>query len=163
MAVDPTDPVALYQAHIDVLSDALLRADAETFISRMSYPNVMVCDGGTTVIKDGAHERAILAEYFETLRMQRVTAFIRLCTEAEFITPDRIEGTHISHMMSSGHRLNKPYPNRLRLERINGHWLETASANALRRAGGIMSLPIVADDPKIPQLPKFDPERITHD
>lgn len=154
------DAVTIYQTHIDDLSDALLRRDTQAFMARMSHPHLMVTEDCIvkTSSADAAHSN--LFEFFTTFNAQNVTDFIRLCSAAHFVTPTRIEGTHVSHMLSGGTRICQPYSNRIRLECINGVWLETAASNAIRRSGGIMSLPIASQDPVPLPLPEFDPERI---
>ena len=153
------DAVSIYQAHIDALSDTFLRRDHHAFSGRMSFPHTMILDDQAVVTPDAETSFHNLTEYAMTFQSQRVTEFIQLCSGAHFVTPTRIEGTHVSHMLSGATRLSAPYANRLRLELINGVWLETAASNAIRRANALSSLPVASDTPQPAPLPLFAPER----
>ena len=153
------DAVSIYQAHIDALSDTFLRRDHHAFSGRMSFPHTMILDDQAVVTPDAETSFHNLTEYAMTFQSQRVTEFIRLCSGAHFVTPTRMEGTHVSHMLSGATRLSAPYANRLRLELINGVWLETAASNAIRRANALSSLPVASDAPQPAPLPLFAPER----
>lgn len=107
------DAVSIYQAHIDALSDALLRRDHHAFSGQMSFPHTMILYDQAVVTPDAETSFHNLTEYAMTFQSQRVTEFIRLCSGAHFVTPTRIEGTHVSHMLSGATRLSAPYANRV--------------------------------------------------
>ena len=74
-----------------------------------------------------------------------------------------MEGTQVSHMLSGATRLSAPYAKRLRLELINGVWLETAASNAIRRANALSSLPVASDEPSLRRSLSSTPKGHEHD
>ena len=67
-------------------------------------------------------------DYFEGLG---VTDFIRTCTGAAIIGPEKIAASHVTELLRNGTRLHQPYEVWAILELVDGQWKVTSSENAI--------------------------------
>lgn len=149
----------IYQAHLDALSEALLTGNAEAFAAGISLPHSISCEDSYTVVETHEEMIRIFNAYHRTLTSQGVTEQARIVTKAEFVTPDVIIGEHETHIMRDGLRLVEPYPNRVRLDRIDGGWYETKAANGVKCDGNRMLMPQPSHAiPDLPNEPHFEPK-----
>lgn len=154
------DAMAIYQDHVDRASAATLAADYAAFSACISFPwrvrtvNLDLC------IEDDEEHRRNFRQFVDVLKTDNVTGLHRLVKTAWFVTPDVIEGTHISHMMHNGTRLRDPYYNRIRLVRHPEHgWRETDCTNAVvNKAGNFAIVDTISTDALPPELKEL-PER----
>lgn len=157
------DALNIYQAHVDALSRAMMARDFEAFAAKIQLPLLIKHVGAEQLIKTEDEMATHFHGLHATLKSQGVTDFIRIAEEATYRADDVIEGTHITHILQSGKRLVQPYPNHLRLERINGEWLETVAANAVLNPERDVLMPRVADTHCVPPLPPLDRKEQQHD
>lgn len=151
---------AIYQTHLDVLSRALLTGDFDSFRARIALPHRITTE--TDIIEMNTVEQMEKAfrGFAHLYREQGVTDFVRIVTSARFRGPDEIIGTHETHKLRNGKRMQPPYPNRVRLVRgADGLWRETHCANAiLNTSDNFHTWTKLAETPRLPDL-ALDPER----
>lgn len=158
---NPLDPLNIYQEHLDVLSTALVTGDLDTFASRLRIPHTVITEDIVMDVTSHAQLKELFYSLHRSLSGQRVTAQVRIAKEATLLDETRICGLHETHLMSDGIRIVPPYPNRVRLELIDGAWLETASSNAISQSPKAFTIPKVAENPHLRELPNSDPKRNT--
>ncbi len=144
----------IYQVHLDRLSDALIQGDFDTFKDRISLPHQITTETDVIRVATEAEMKDLFDRFAIMYANQGLTDFVRTVREAQFITPDEIIGTHISHQMRHGQRIMPPYPNRVRLVRdADGQWRETHCANAiLNNFENFKLWTRLADDPCLPEF-----------
>lgn len=150
------DPMVLYQAHLDALSAALMNRNFSAFASRMHIPHLVITETNQQTITTKDEMAEIFYALHESLKSEKVTEFLRFAIRAEYKAEDFICGEHETQIISGGRRVVRPYPNRVRLERIGTNWLETASSNAVTNYHVARGMPRVADDPTLAPMPTRD-------
>lgn len=150
----------IYQEHLDALSTAILTADLQAGRARVAIPYfIQTLDISIVVKTEEEFEKTFLA-VSASMRAEGVTEQIRIAQNANFIAPDEIIGTHVTHRMRRATRLIAPYPSRIRLVSDAGNtWRETHSSNALYTRAGHIALLVSAHDMSSPPPFYYAPER----
>lgn len=156
---DP-EATAIYQQHLDVLSRAILAADFDSFALRISLPHKITTETDTIEMTTPEELERAFRSFSDLYIQQGVTDFVRIVTSAHFRGPDEIIGTHESHKLRNGLRVQAPYPNRIRLLRgADRQWRETHCANAIMNSTeNFHTWTKLAETPQLPDL-ALDPER----
>lgn len=146
--------VKIYQEHLDVLSQALLEADFETFANRISLPHRITTQTDVIEIKTRDEMEKTFHRFAAGYRDSGLTDFVRVAENAKFVSPDEIIGRHVSHQMTGERRMVPPYPNRVRLVRDpDNTWRETHCANAiLNTSDNFHHWTRLAENPTVPAL-----------
>jgi hypothetical protein len=116
------EALAIYQEFLDVMADALIAGDAETFLSRIFLPCEVRTEGKTFHIADHATAPRYFHGFVEALRAQGVDSYIRIAREAVFHGPDRILGRHDALITSGGKLVTPRFENTMELERRGDTW-----------------------------------------
>ena len=146
--------LAIYQRHLDAVTDALLRGDYDTFGQYFVFPHYVVTLSDHFVIEDPQTQRVYFRQYYDALRTEGVTGLIRIARGARFKSDTVICGRHESHRMRHGLRVAPPYLNRVRLVRgSDGSWREYLAANALINRSGAFAFLSFEDGAPLPDLP----------
>ncbi|PTX57122.1 hypothetical protein C8N43_1788 [Litoreibacter ponti] len=153
------DPKAIYQEHLDALSAALLSGNFSAFAARMALPCRIITEAAERVFSTRDELASAFFSMSRNLKSQSVTDHVRIATAATYVSETRICGSHVTHILRDGKRLTQPYPNRIRLELIDGKWLETVAAHALLTDPAKITMPKVAAQPHLPEMNEYDPER----
>ncbi len=150
------DPLAAYQAALDVVSDAVMSGNIEAVrrMSRLPYP-VRSLKGSFLVDSD---EKLVanFAGFSRKVRELGVTHYIRIAREARFLDRDRIEGIHMTYLYRNGEEVLPPYENRMILIREFGFWRVAAADHAMLNDSWPVVLPVAGDrlpDGPIDSLP----------
>lgn len=146
--------MAIYQEHLDALSQALLEGDFEAFSARISLPHRITTQTDLIEITTLQQLRDVFRNFSNGYRDSGMTDFFRIAEMARFEAVDEIIGRHISHRLCGDARLVAPYPNRVRLlQGPDGKWRETHCANAvLNTSENFHHWTRVADQPVLPEL-----------
>ncbi len=163
MKSDTNNALQIYQAHVDALSAAMMDRDFGAFADRIELPHMILQERAEHLIETRDELESYFHGLHQMLKSHGTTDYVRIATEAAFKSDTVIEGNHVTHILQGGKRLVKPYPNRLRLEQINGEWLETVAANAITNAQFDVLMPRIADAPHIPDLPPLDQKENRND
>lgn len=117
---------------LKVTGDALHRQDFDSFAAAFRLPQQITTDGSEFVLKTREDLKTCFAQTCAHFKSLGVTELRRVCEAAEFHGPDRVEATHISHVIAHGEPVVPPYPVFSVLERTDGQWQITASDYALK-------------------------------
>jgi hypothetical protein len=156
------EALAIYQEHLDVLTNAMMENNFEPFFERISLPHHIQNINAEFVSTNRAQMHALFQSMHERTKADAITTVVRVAKKACFVSSDEIVGEHTSEMLRGATRALQPFNNRLRLIRTkNGIWQETNSANAVKVKAGQMGLPVqtIADEeiPEFGHRPENDP------
>lgn len=121
---------------LEISGRALRTRDFGLIATVFHLPQIMSVPGArVTVLNHQQFERIFfeMCSHFDSIGL---TDLVRRCEAAEFRGPDRIEATHISHLISGTKHLQAPYPVFNVIERIDGQWRVTESDYAFDENGG---------------------------
>ncbi len=125
------DPVAIYQGILDRLSSAALHGDMATCLRLIRRPFRSSTLAVSEVIETEEALEAYMMSFTDWLRAQRATDYIRLARDAAYLSRDRIEGTHYTHVISGGQRVIPPYASRMTIVRSDEVWQVAEAVHAL--------------------------------
>ena len=112
-------------------AQAMLSGDFEGFAHCFALPHLI----DTPDKKMTLNTRDALYDLFRQMvqgyKSRNVTALIRYCEVAEFRAPDRVEATHISHVMSNHQRVIDPFHTFSVIQFIDNRWQLTSSQYAV--------------------------------
>lgn len=116
------DPLDIYQAMLDFVSDAVLRGDVERYLSAVTAPYTIHTETKRFDLADTVGLRATLECVSGGFRRQGVTDYIRLARKAAYVTRHRITGTHYTHIIRNAERIAPPYAASQTLVFDGAHW-----------------------------------------
>ena len=116
---------------LELTGEALLSGNFETFAVCFHLPHTIETPDYKRVLKTRNDLQAVFESVTDDYRRKRVTRLIRICEVAEFKSEQRVEATHITHLMAGDQRVTDPFPNFSVLELIDGRWQCTASQYAV--------------------------------
>ena len=137
--------LTLYQEALDIMSDAILACDLEMLQTRIKLPYRSVTLNSDTIIETRDDLRAAWLEFGRSLQGLGVNQFIRLASDAEFMSADYIQGYHVTHTLRNGTRVVPSYSNRMVLQRIGEVWKLTEVDSAVKSLSWPMSSVRVPD------------------
>ena len=114
---------AIYQDHLDAVSEAIWNRDFDAVLGLMHYPHHRSIGPRVVVIDDPAVLAGQAAAFRDSLEGLRATGYVRVCREADFDGPDRIVGRHETFIVRGGTYQVDPYRAKLTLIRRDGLWL----------------------------------------
>ncbi len=117
-----SEAVRIYQELLDTLSDAMMASDLATVRARIKLPFVRRTLASEVIIETAADmDRGTLAGA-QSLLARGVNQFIRLASDAEFLSPHYIEGYHVTHLLRNAMRVAPSYSNRVVMQNDHGVW-----------------------------------------
>lgn len=116
---------------LNLTADALLREDFACLAAAFRLPHKVTTNGSETILKTPEELDACFRQTCAHYKSQGVTELHRVCEAAQFHGADRVEATHISHVIAHGETIVPPYPVFSVLERTDGQWGITGSDYAL--------------------------------
>lgn len=119
------DAKAVYQAWLDETAEAVMTGDVDACLKFVSLPYLFSNHETRVVIEtreDLAHGVERLAS---SMRAFGVNQFIRLATDAEFLSTDYLQGHHVTHMLRNTTYMVPSFINRVVLRRGNTAWKVT--------------------------------------
>jgi len=107
---------------LEITRSGMLNGDFTSFFKQFQLPQtIMTFDGKTEV-----HTPEAFRKIFDDIRRYQhslgVTDIVRYCVAASFKGPDRIETTHMTHLLSGERQLSASYPTFSVLSLIDGDW-----------------------------------------
>ncbi|WP_413875113.1 hypothetical protein [Albidovulum sp.] len=103
------DPLDIYQAMLDFVSDAVIRGDVEQYLSAVTTPYTIHTETKRFDLTTTDDLRATLLCVSGGFRRQGVTDYIRLARRADYVTRHRISGTHYTHIIRDAERVAPSY------------------------------------------------------
>ncbi|MEM7472660.1 MAG: hypothetical protein AAF340_15025 [Pseudomonadota bacterium] len=112
----------IYQRVLDMMTDALMSNDEPTLISGVVYPFRVSTMEQDFIIESPMDWLECTSRFRKNLLTQGVNHYIRLATDAEFLSENYIRGSHVTHTMRNANVVVAPYENRATLTRVDGVW-----------------------------------------
>lgn len=129
--LDENTAKRIYQELLDQIGSAYFDADFASFHRVVHVPHRFATEGKEHIVETTEHLHRSFDCFREYLAGLGVTDFVRTCTGAAFLGPDKIVGSHISDLISNGTRTREPYEVWSTMRRIDDRWQVVASQNAL--------------------------------
>ncbi|MGV8950418.1 MAG: hypothetical protein ACOH2M_04890 [Cypionkella sp.] len=137
--------IQVLQSYLDTMSAAAMTRDWESYRAGVSLPFTMITETSVFTITTEAELQTGLDAFYETLRMQKVTDYVRLAETAAELGQNLISGRYITHLLAGANRVVVPYRSNISL-RLNGNrWQAITITNSMTN----MQWPI--------HVPRIDP------
>lgn len=117
------NPLDIYQRALNVVSQAVLAGDFETYADQIDLPYLVHTDTARLLVSRREDLRPTFRALHEALRAEGVTHYERVARQADYVHRDRIEGWHHTHLISNGERVNYPHVSRHAIVRRGDRWL----------------------------------------
>lgn len=121
-----------------------MRQDFASYRERVALPFQLVTHAASLHIADEDTLRQGFETFAQTLRVQRITDYLRLVEGAEELDEALITGRYVTHMMAGAHRVMPPFRSQITLRHENGRWRAASITNALANARWPLIVPVVA-------------------
>lgn len=117
----------IYQANLDVVSQALMAEDYGTIRQHLSAPGYLCSIDGAAMITDMEDLMASIRNQRRAMHDMSVDTYIRVCRSAAFEDPEclRIVGEHDTFLLCRGVQVIPPYHNVMSLALKGGVWRGT--------------------------------------
>jgi hypothetical protein len=138
----------ILQTYLDQVSLAVMTDDWPTYCARVALPCHIVSHNENKVVATVEDLKQGFDQFRDTLRMQRVTDYIRLVEAASQLDQDLISGRYVSHLISGSHRLMPPFRSEMTLRRVGAQWCAVSVTNSLPNSRWpLVRLALNPDDP----------------
>lgn len=134
---------AIYQSWLDTLANAVWDRDYQTVAAAMSYPGKMITEDAELEFETPAQMVEATRAFRDNLSQLRADAYHRICVTAWFVGPDsaRIDGTHVTYIMSGGRYVIDPFMNKMTLVWRNARWLGGGLRSGVRNSSCLLLSP----------------------
>jgi hypothetical protein len=146
------DARKILQSVLDNGAQALLDGDPEPFFQHVYFPHVIVTEDEETLATSRDDLIARFNSVSNALKANGVTDYVRLAHDCRFKDDGSICGHWKTHIIRRDHRLVPPFPCRTRMIEVDGIWQMTHAIYGLRFAPLPDRFPLIADDPRLPEL-----------
>ena len=137
-------PHQTLQLYLDEVAGAVLRQDFAAYRERVALPFQLVSHTASLHINTDHDLRLGFDSFAQTLRLQRITDFLRLVEGAEDLDEALISGRYVTHMMAGAHRVIPPFRSQITLRHEAGRWRAASITNALANSRWPLLLPVVS-------------------
>ena len=142
------DAADILQIYLDEVSQAVMTDDWETYRARISLPCRIVSHNENKVVSTVQDLKDGFDQFRDTLRLQRVTDYIRLVEAAAQLDADLISGRYVSHLISGSHRLMPPFRSEMTLRLVGARWCAVSVTNSLPNSRWpLVQVALNPDDP----------------
>jgi hypothetical protein len=117
------NPLDIYQQALDVVSNAVMAGDFDTYTAQIDLPYLILTYNGRHLITRAEDLRQTFETLSRGLAMRGVTHYERVAREADYVGRDRIEGRHFTHFIAHGERVLHPKAVRQTIVRRGENWL----------------------------------------
>jgi hypothetical protein len=94
-------PLSIYQAALDVVSEAVLAGDFATYAGMIDLPYLVLTDSAQLLVTCEADLRPTFDALHFGLKARRVHHYKRLARQADYVAQGRIEGWHFTHTLAA--------------------------------------------------------------
>ncbi|QYK42882.1 MAG: hypothetical protein KF887_07210 [Paracoccaceae bacterium] len=144
----------ILQHYLDEVGAAVLRQDWPAYRARVTLPFHLVTHTANLTVTDEQDLRLGFDTFAETLRIQKITDYMRLVEGADFLDDILLNGRYITHMMAGGHRVLPPFRSQITLRFEDGRWRGASISNALANSRWPIVVPALSPTPD----PKGSPD-----
>lgn len=119
-----SDPTALqiYQDLLDEMGGALVTGDAARFLRHVFLPCRLITETQTILIDTPAMAERQFRGFHGALMAERVDAYTRIASRADFVAPDLIRGQHQTIITSGGKTVVPRFGNEMDIIERGGLW-----------------------------------------
>lgn len=117
------NPLNLYQDALNVVSDAVLAGDFETYFAMIDLPYLIHTATADILVSAREELRPTFEVLSHGLQARGVTHYERVARAAEYVARDRIEGWHHTHILVDGASMAYPHVSGHTLVRRSDSWL----------------------------------------
>lgn len=142
------------QLYLDEVGAAVMRGDYAAYRDRISMPFQLVTHTASLTVTHEADLEAGFRTFSDTLRIQRITDYLRLVEGAEFLDDVLLTGRYITHMMAGSYRVLAPFRSQISLRLEDATWRGASITNALANSRWPIIVPITPQSPD----PKGNPD-----
>lgn len=132
---------------LKVTGDSMMNNDFDTFSSAFHLPHTITTFEATSVLRTLKDMRRVFCNVRAHYIRIGVTQLVRYSVAATFKTPDRVEATHVAHLMNGARQLAEPSSVFSVLERIERRWQITSSQYAIADLKGHSRALIISASP----------------
>lgn len=112
----------VFQAHLDKVSEALLKDDFDAYFAVCCVPLVLITERTTKMISTEEEYRFGFENYAGLLKSQHATDLIRLAHDVEQLSPELMSGRYETHVLSGGKRIYGPFRSSMALRLEGETW-----------------------------------------
>lgn len=123
----------IYQNLLDGIVQCYFDRDFQSFRNFIHVPHHFRTATDTFVLRDVNALENMFHRYIDHCEDAGLTDYKRFCLSAKFRTPDRIEGTHESHLMCGTEPMCPVFRSTSILMRMHGSWMVCASDSHLKK------------------------------
>lgn len=117
------NPLSIYQSALNVVSEAVLSGDFERYTAMIDLPYLIQTANANLLVSTADELRPTFDTMREGLKERGVTHFERVARSADYVSRDRIEGWHHTHLIADGEQIAYPYPASHVMVRRGEDWL----------------------------------------
>ena len=136
-------PHQTLQLYLDEVAGAVMRQDFAAYRDCVSLPFQLVTHAASLHIDNEQQLRQGFDTFAQTLRVQRITDYLRMVEGAEELDEVLITGRYVTHMMAGAHRVIPPFRSQITLRHENGCWRAASITNSLANSRWPLILPVV--------------------
>lgn len=130
------------QRYLDEIAGAVMRRDWPAYRAGVSLPFQLVTHSASLHIDTEEELRLGFDTFADTLRIQRITDYLRLVESAEQLDEALITGRYITHMMAGAYRVIPPFRSQITLRMEDGRWRAASITNALANSRWPIVVPV---------------------
>ncbi len=116
-------PLAKYQRALNVVSQAVLAGDFDTYAAQIDLPYLVHTETARHLISLVEDLRPTFETLSRGLASRGVTHYERIARTADFVARDRIEGLHYTHLIANGEHIAYPHASRQTIVLRGDRWL----------------------------------------
>ncbi|WP_128513936.1 hypothetical protein [Tabrizicola thermarum] len=117
------NPLTIYQTALNVVSDAVLTGDFDRYAAMIDLPYLVHTATADLLVSTRAELRPTFDALSQGLKARGVTHYERVARAADYVSRDRIEGWHHTHMLIDGAPIAYPHSSSHTLVRRGEDWL----------------------------------------
>lgn len=136
---------AILQDYLDILADAVLRDDWETYASRVRLPFQLITERAAIQVLGEDELQDGFDAFVDMIRSQRVTHYVRTVTSAAQLSATAISGTYTTEILADGKRVVQPFQSRIIVRLRDGIWQATSISNNIMNPRWPVLLPVVGE------------------
>ena len=153
------DPRTIFQDLLDRVSEAGAGGRVETMLPFFSLPYLHEALDAKIMLETQDDLRVGLSAFYETLRAKGVTQMIRLCSQADYLSPNYIDGQYVTHLLHNSRPIVRSYTNRAVIRRTDDGWKLAQTINGFSHKIWPIRVFYVPEDPPEYGLAQHDDAR----
>ncbi len=152
------DPKLILQELLDKMSETGKAGELHAMMQLYSLPYLHEAIDARVMLETREDLRIGLEAFYEATRSKGVTQVIRLASCANYLSPNYIDGTFVSHQLHNSRPIMRSYTNRTVIRRTDDGWKLTQMVNGFSHKTWPIRVFYVPDEP--PEYEHGTPEDV---